>query len=86
MVDAFRKSIDQMYAEFRQTAEVDVEIRDLVAVDQTPRRSVCKAVMRIAITYFGIRKQEDTVVTFVAEATEKGDVVVTVVRPNSPAR
>ncbi|WP_342112095.1 hypothetical protein [Methylobacterium sp. SI9] len=84
VIDALHRSLDQLYAEFRQVADVEWEIRDLIAVEQTPRRSVCKAVARISVTFAGSKQQEDTAIIFYAEATEKGDVVVTVPTPNRP--
>lgn len=86
VIDALHRSLDQLYAEFRKVADVEWEIRDLVAVEQTPRRSVCKAVTRISVTFAGSKQQEDTAIIFYAEATEKGDVVVTVPTPNRPKR
>jgi len=84
VINALHRSLDQLYAEFRQVADVAWEIRDLIAVEQTPRRSVCKAVTRISVTFAGSKQQEDTAITFYAEATEKGDVIVTVQTPNRP--
>lgn len=84
VVDALHRSLNQLYAEFRQVADVEWEIRDLIAVEQTHHRSVCKAVTRISVTFAGSKQQEDTAITFYAEATEKGDVIVTVPTPNRP--
>ena len=82
VIDALNRSLDQLYAEFRQIADVEWVIRDLIAIEQTPRRSVCKAVTRISVTFAGTKQQEDTAITFYAEATEKGDMIVTVPKPN----
>lgn len=86
VLDAFRRTLDQMYAEMRQYADVAVDVRDVVAVDQSPRRALCRAVMRVNVDFFGTKKHEDTTVAFQAEATEKGDVVVTVTPPNNGGR
>ena len=84
VIDALHRSLDRLYAEFRQVADVEWEIRDLIAVEQTSRRSVCRAVARISVTFAGSKQQEDTTITFYAEATERGDVIVTVPTPNRP--
>ncbi|WP_018041743.1 hypothetical protein [Methylobacterium sp. 88A] len=75
---ALQRALDKLYAQSRQLADVQVKVADIIVVQQSSQSATCRAAMNITVDYLGTRQNESVVATFIAERTERGDILVTI--------
>lgn len=75
---ALGRALDNLYAQSRSLAQVDITVNDIVVVQQSPQSTSCKALVHLDIDFVGQKQSRDVAVLYTAETTDKGNVLVTI--------
>jgi len=75
---ALGRALDNLYAQSRSLAKVDITIKDTVVVQQSPQSASCKVLAHLDIDFVGQKQSRDITIPYTAETTDKGNVLVTI--------
>lgn len=75
---ALGRALDDLYAQSRQLATVDLTITDIVAVREGPKSAACKVLLQLDADLFGRKYSQPVTFPYTAEVTEGGKIFVTI--------